>query len=110
MNILFTPAKIGNLELKNRLVRSATAECMADDDGHPKPELERLYRQLAKGGVGLIITGHMYVHSSGQAHKGMTGIYKDDQIPGLKKLADVIHQEGGRVVVQINHGGMQCEE
>ncbi len=110
MNILFTPAKIGNLELQNRLVRSATAECMADDDGNPKPELENLYRQLAKGGVGLIITGHMYVHPSGQAHKGMTGIYKDDQIPGLRKLADAIHQEGGRVVVQINHGGMQCEE
>ncbi len=110
MSILYTPAKIGNLELQNRLVRSATAECMADDDGNPKPELESLYRQLAKGGVGLIITGHMYVHPSGQAHKGMTGIFNDDQIPGLRKLADAIHEEGGRVVVQINHGGMQCEE
>jgi 2,4-dienoyl-CoA reductase-like NADH-dependent reductase (Old Yellow Enzyme family) len=58
--------------------------------------------------VGLIITGHMYVHPSGKAHPEMTGIYSDDLIPGLMGLTDVVHREGGRVVAQINHGGMQC--
>ena len=54
---LFSSGSIGTLELPNRLVRSATAEFMADDQGCPKPCLAALYRQLAKGGVGLIITG-----------------------------------------------------
>jgi len=110
MSLLFTPSQIGNLDLPNRLVRSATAESMADGDGRPLPSLKRLYQDLARGGVGLIITGHMYVHPSGRAHPEMTGIYSDDLIPGLADLADAVHQEGGRVAVQINHGGMQCRD
>jgi 2,4-dienoyl-CoA reductase-like NADH-dependent reductase (Old Yellow Enzyme family) len=56
----------------------------------------------------LIITGHMYVHPSGKAHPEMTGVYSDDLVPSLAELAEVVHQAGGRVVAQINHGGMQC--
>jgi len=108
MSILFTPDNIGTLTLPNRLLRSATAERMSDDDGRPRPQLAALYRELARGGVGLIITGHMYVHPSGKAHVEMAGIYSDDLIPGLAELADAVHQEGGLVAVQINHGGMQC--
>jgi len=108
MNILFTAGYIGTLEIPNRMMRSATAERMADQAGYPREQYYDLYRQLAAGGVGLIVTGHMYVHPSGKCHPEMTGIYSDDHIPGLEKLANVIHREGGRVVVQINHGGMQC--
>jgi len=109
MSLLFTPGNIGSLNLPNRLVRSATAEYMSDPDtGRPRPAFYALYRDLARGGVGLIITGHMYIHPSGRAHREMTGIYADDLIPGLSELARVIHEEGGRVVAQINHGGMQC--
>jgi 2,4-dienoyl-CoA reductase-like NADH-dependent reductase (Old Yellow Enzyme family) len=56
----------------------------------------------------LIITGHLYVHPSGKAHPEMTGIYADGLVPGLAELTEAVHQEGGRVVAQINHGGMQC--
>ena len=108
MSKLFTPENIGTLALPNRLVRSATAERLADADGRPRPRLKLLYQELVRGGVGLVITGHMYVHASGKAHLEMTGIYSDELIPGLAELADVVHREGGRVVVQINHGGMQC--
>jgi 2,4-dienoyl-CoA reductase-like NADH-dependent reductase (Old Yellow Enzyme family) len=52
----------------------------------------------------------MYVHPSGKCHPEMTGIYDDDLIPHLAKLANVVHQEGGKVAVQINHGGMQCSK
>jgi 2,4-dienoyl-CoA reductase-like NADH-dependent reductase (Old Yellow Enzyme family) len=110
MSIIFTPGKIGTLELPNRLVRSATAECMADEEGRPLPKLIEFYKELARGGVGLIITGHMYIHPSGKAHPEMTGIYKDELIPDLTKLANAAHQENGRVVVQINHGGMYCDK
>jgi 2,4-dienoyl-CoA reductase-like NADH-dependent reductase (Old Yellow Enzyme family) len=50
----------------------------------------------------------MYVHPSGKCHPEMTGIYTDDLIPDLERLAQAIHDEGGKVVAQINHGGMQC--
>src|SRR5512136_3366866 len=107
MSLLFTPGTIGRLRLPNRMVRSATAEYMADSDGRPMPQLKELYRELARGGVGLIITGHMYVHPSGKVNPGMTGIYSDDLLPGLAELAQAVHDEGGRVAAQINHGGMQ---
>ncbi len=96
------------MELPNRLVRSATAERMADEDGFPRGQLKALYRELTLGGVGLIISGHMYVHPSGKCHPEMTGIYTDDLIPALSELADAVHAAEGHIAVQINHGGMQC--
>lgn len=108
MSILFTPANIGTLELPNRLLRSATAESMADEGGYPRTQLKDMYRDLAAGGVGLIITGHMFVHLSGKCHSEMTGIHNDKLIPGLAQLAEAAHARGGKIAVQINHGGMQC--
>jgi 2,4-dienoyl-CoA reductase-like NADH-dependent reductase (Old Yellow Enzyme family) len=107
MTTLFEPGKIAKLELSNRLVRSATAERMADHEGRPRPQLVKFYEELARGGIGLIITGHMYVHPSGKAHPEMTGIYKDNLIPDLEWLAETIHKHGSKAVVQINHGGRQ---
>ena len=106
MGLLFSPHQIGKLKTSNRLVRSATAERMADQDGRPLPPLTTLYQELTQGGVGLIITGHMYVHPSGKAHDEMTGVYADDLIPDLAKLAEAVHGLGGRIVPQINLGGM----
>jgi 2,4-dienoyl-CoA reductase-like NADH-dependent reductase (Old Yellow Enzyme family) len=106
--MLFTSGDIGTLTLPNRLVRSATAECLADPDGRPRTEMVRLYQELARGGVGLIISGHMYVHPSGKAHSEMTGIYADDLISALAQLTHAVHREGGRVAAQINHGGMHA--
>ncbi|MBI9047095.1 MAG: NADH:flavin oxidoreductase [Anaerolineaceae bacterium] len=108
MSKLFTEGKIGNLTINNRLVRSATAECMADETGKPTTNLHAYLKKLAEGGVGLIITGHMYVHPGGKAHPEMTGIYSDDITPDLAELTKTIHDAGGKVVAQINHGGMNC--
>lgn len=105
---LFSSKQLGSLELPNRLVRSATAERMADLDGRPRPALRTLLQALVEGGVGLIITGHMYVAPSGKCHPEMTGIYDDDLIPDLASLVDAVHTAGGHVATQINHGGMQC--
>jgi 2,4-dienoyl-CoA reductase-like NADH-dependent reductase (Old Yellow Enzyme family) len=106
MSLLFTPYKIGTLSIPNRLIRSATAERMANNDGFPLPTLIELYRNLAAGGVGLIITGHMYVYRNGKAHPEMTGAHSDDLIRGLTLLTEAVHQEGGLIAAQINHGGM----
>jgi len=107
MSLLFTPKNIGNLEIKNRIVRSATYEKMASDDGEVTERLIECHRELARGGAGLIITGHAFVHPMGKVSHFMTGIHKDDMIPGLRRLADSVHKEGGKIFIQINHGGRQ---
>lgn len=104
--MLFTPATIGNLKLENRLVRSATAERMADAQGKPLPQLAGLLERLACGGVGLIVSGHLYIHPTGRAHAEMTGIYADELIPDLKSLTDAVHAADGKIVAQLNHAGM----
>ncbi|MGC9347369.1 MAG: NADH:flavin oxidoreductase, partial [Anaerolineae bacterium] len=108
MTQLFSPVELGSLTLPNRLVRSATAERMADGEGRPGAALRQLYRELVDGGVGLIITGHMYVHPGGKCHPEMTGIYSDDLLTDLAALVETVHEAGGLVATQINHGGMQC--
>jgi 2,4-dienoyl-CoA reductase-like NADH-dependent reductase (Old Yellow Enzyme family) len=109
-NGLFSPARIGTMELKNRLVRSATAERMASEPvGRATPQLEALYSELARGGVGLIVTGHAFITPEGKTHPEMLGVHCDELIPGLRVLADAAHANGGRIALQINHGGRQAD-
>lgn len=108
MSKLFEPTNINGMTLKNRFVRSATWEGMADDDGKCNSKMVELMRNLAKGGVGLIITGHAYVLPNGQASPFQTGIYTDDFIPGLRQVTDAVHDEGGRIVLQVAHAGCQA--
>lgn len=107
MSELFSPIYVGSLELNNRFVRSATYEAMANKTGEVTPELIKLYQRLAKGNIGLIITGYMFVHDKGKAMKLQTGIHNDKMLPGLKKLVDAVHQENGTLAFQIVHAGMQ---
>jgi 2,4-dienoyl-CoA reductase-like NADH-dependent reductase (Old Yellow Enzyme family) len=109
MSKLFESASIGALEVPNRLVRSATAERLGDKDGRPLPQLKEMYVALAQGGVGLIVTGHAYVHPGGRCHAGMTGIYDDGLIEAWSEITDAVHQAGGKIAIQINHGGRQCD-
>jgi len=106
---LYDPARLGNLELVNRFVRSATAERLSDQEGRPLSELAEMYRALAEGGVGLIIAGHAYVHRGGRAHPQMAGIYDDSLIPDWQAVTKVVHEAGGKIAMQINHGGRQCD-
>jgi 2,4-dienoyl-CoA reductase-like NADH-dependent reductase (Old Yellow Enzyme family) len=109
-SVLFSPARIGSLELKNRLVRSATAERLATEPmGRATAAQATLYRTLARGGVGLIITGHAYIAPEGKAHPEMLSVHCQQMIRGLKSLADAVHAEGGRIAMQINHAGRQCD-
>ena len=107
MSLVFTPHKIGDLEIKNRFVHSATHECMAEESGMVTDELIKRYIKLAQGEVGLIIPGFMYVHPRGRAMKYQTGIHNDKMIPGLKKLVDEVHLNGGTIAFQLVHGGRQ---
>lgn len=107
MSVLFTPARLGPLEIRNRFVHSATYEAMASAAGEVTDALLARYRKLSHGGVGLIIPGHMFVDPRGRAHARQTGIHEDARIPGLRALADAVHEGGARIVFQLAHGGMQ---
>ena len=67
MSILFEPIKLGNVQIKNRFVHSATYEAMATEIGEATGDIVKRYSKLAKGDVGLIVSGHLYVHPLGRA-------------------------------------------
>ena len=105
MSTLIESTTIKNMPLKNRFIRSATFEAMADYDGVCQPELVDLFVELVKGDVGLIMTGFAYVNRIGQSRPVQTGIHSDDLIPSLTELTSAVHQEGGKIVMQIMHAG-----
>jgi len=103
------PGKIGNLILKNRLIRSATYRRMATDDGDITNNLLEMYKSLAEGGIGLIITGYAYVQKNGQAFPGQIAANRDNMIPSLEKIAKTIHEHGDgcKTFFQLGHCGRQ---
>ena len=101
------PGRIGSLELPNRIVRGATSETMASPSGVVYDSFVELYRRLAEGGAGLLLTGHMYVDPRGQASANQTGIHDDKVIPGLRQATEAVHEAGGRIFAQIGHCGSQ---
>jgi 2,4-dienoyl-CoA reductase-like NADH-dependent reductase (Old Yellow Enzyme family) len=106
MSNLFETTNLNGMILKNRFVRSATAEGMATDDGAITPRLTNLMGALAEGGVGLIITGHAYVTKRGQATPWQLGIYDDKLVPGLRTMTEAVHEKDGRIVAQLAHSGI----
>ncbi len=107
---LFDPITIGTLTLRNRLMRSATGERMADaTTGAPLPRLQALYRTLAEGGVALIVTGHAYVMPSGKCHSEMASIADDALILAWREAIRPAQDAGARVMLQISHSGATCD-
>lgn len=105
MSRVFERCVINGMELANRFVRSATWEGMATETGAVTPKLIEKMAALARGGVGLIISGHAYVRQDGQASPWQLGIYDDELIEGLSAMTSVVHECGGRIVAQLAHGG-----
>ena len=104
---LFEPVAIGSLSLPNRLVRSATWEGMCEDDGRPTARLARLYQDLVRGGVGLVISGYTFVRADGRQLPGKMGIHADELLPALTELTGAVHEAGGRIFCQLVHAGAQ---
>jgi 2,4-dienoyl-CoA reductase-like NADH-dependent reductase (Old Yellow Enzyme family) len=105
MSILFEPIEINGMVVPNRFVRSATNDRAAEVSGRVNDRLIDVYRALAAGGVGLIVTGHAYVKWNGKAGVTMLGAYDDDLVPELKRLVEAVHKYDSRIVMQINHAG-----
>jgi 2,4-dienoyl-CoA reductase-like NADH-dependent reductase (Old Yellow Enzyme family) len=106
---LFDKTRIREMTLRNRLVRSATWEGMCDDDGRPTGKLINCYRDLAKGGVGLIMTGYTYVRPDGKQLPGKMGIYTDDFANEMMAMTKAVHDAGGKICIQLVHAGGQTD-
>jgi 2,4-dienoyl-CoA reductase-like NADH-dependent reductase (Old Yellow Enzyme family) len=100
---LFEKTWIGSLELSNRAVKSSTWCGMADPKGYITDRILEFYGELARGDIGLILTGYQYVMTNGQGLPYMVGNYDDTQAEGLMKLVDAVHKDGGKIVVQLVH-------
>jgi 2,4-dienoyl-CoA reductase-like NADH-dependent reductase (Old Yellow Enzyme family) len=105
MTDLFEPTVLNGMTLANRFVRSATWEGLATAEGFATEGLAKLLVDLARGNVGLIITGHAYVSPEGRAAPGQLGICTDRHVPSLKEMVGKIHDAGGKIAVQLSHGG-----
>jgi 2,4-dienoyl-CoA reductase-like NADH-dependent reductase (Old Yellow Enzyme family) len=105
---LFDKTKINQTELKNRFVRSATWEGLANPDGFCSAEIADMMLKLAKGQVGLIITSHAYVNRYGQGSIRQLGIYDDRFISSYKEIVERVHKEGSKIVMHISHAGARA--
>ena len=105
MNIMGQPWKMGTLEIKNRLVRSATVEGLSTEDGAPTQRLIDITVELARGGVGLIIAGTAYISREGRGDKNTTGIDNNRLIEPLNRLCQAVHKAGGTLAAQLLHCG-----
>ena len=106
MSNVETAYTIRNLTVKNRILRSATMENMADDRGFVTDALVNLYHDLALGGTCLIITGAAAVKQKGRVWRHQTAVWDDRYIAGLAQIAEVIHQHSSQCAIQLHHGGM----
>jgi 2,4-dienoyl-CoA reductase-like NADH-dependent reductase (Old Yellow Enzyme family) len=103
---VFSPGQIGTMAVKNRLVRSATMIAAAGG-GRPTEEYIEIYRELARGGVAVIITGFMIPTQADARYARQIFVYDDDHISGLRRFAEAIHETDSecRLVAQIGHSG-----
>lgn len=77
------------------------------ETGEMTDVLVELYARLAIGGIGAIITGHLYVEPRGKYARGQVGIHHDDVLPGLRRLVERVHGHGAVIFAQLAHAGSQ---
>jgi 2,4-dienoyl-CoA reductase-like NADH-dependent reductase (Old Yellow Enzyme family) len=108
MNTIFQTGSIGNMTLKNRMIRSATWEGMCTPEGRPTNKLIRYYTNLAKGGIGLIISGYTYVKLEGKQNPGKMRLYNENFELEFKEISSAVHDAGSKIAVQLVHAGGQA--
>ncbi|MBO8440525.1 MAG: NADH:flavin oxidoreductase [bacterium] len=100
---LFTPYKLGPIELRNRTIRSAAFENMAYGN-RPSQDLYDYHTAVARGGVGMTTVAYCAVNKSGVSFDGQLWM-REEIIPELKRLTDGIHAEGAKASIQLGHCG-----
>src|SRR5450759_4585894 len=106
MSYLLEPLTTGKLPLKNRLVMPPMATSKAEPDGRVSEALLDYYDEKSRGGaIGLVIIEHNYITKQGQNRAGQPSVADDEMIEGLSRLSGVIHRNGSKTALQINHVG-----
>jgi 2,4-dienoyl-CoA reductase-like NADH-dependent reductase (Old Yellow Enzyme family) len=96
------------MNVKNRLVRSPTGDSgMATLQGRCTEKLVNLYRELAEGGVGLIITDGAFVHERGRFQDSIA-FFSDEAIEDYREVTQEVHCYGALIVAQLIHSGRVC--
>ena len=109
--LLSSPAFIGKLQLKNKIVMAPMGSNFAGDDGHTTEQLESYYEERAKGGVGLIILETSAITwPAGASMPYMIGFSKDEFVSDLQSLTQRVHQHGAKIAAQLNHSGKIAQE
>jgi mycofactocin system FadH/OYE family oxidoreductase 2 len=105
---LFSPQKIGKVEVKNRISFQPHLTNFAE---HCLPSERHMYYwgERAKGGAGLITTEEMSVHPTDTAYEKLVEAFHPEVIPGFKKITDYVHQFDTKMFCQLNHNGQQCD-
>lgn len=107
--LLFSPAKIGSMELHARVIMSPMQTNYADEEGYVTGQLIAYHVARARGGVAYNTTGQTTVALQGRYNQNMLCIYDNRYIPGFAKLADAVHEAGGKLVIQLNHCGPKAD-
>ena len=106
---LFSPIRIGNFEVPNRVCHVPTDISSANADGSVNERVITYHEQVAKGGCGFIIVGASTPHkATGRPTVTCIAVDEDPLIPGLAELAEAMHRHGARCAVQIQHPGRQA--
>jgi 2,4-dienoyl-CoA reductase-like NADH-dependent reductase (Old Yellow Enzyme family) len=100
---LFSSVSLGNLHLPNRVVMAPLTRLRAGSDGVPGALTAEYYVQRVS--LGLIITEGTYPSPESKSYAGQPGIVTPEQIDGWRRVADAVHANGGRIVMQLMHGG-----
>jgi 2,4-dienoyl-CoA reductase-like NADH-dependent reductase (Old Yellow Enzyme family)/thioredoxin reductase len=106
---LFSPIKVGSLELKNRFVIPPMATTLANEDGTMSQALIDYWVTRAKGGWGLMIIEFTAIDPLGKVGPCHPCIWNDDFVDGLKQLTDAVHQYGAKIAIQLSHTGRQTQ-
>lgn len=107
MDLLFTPAKLGTCELKNRIVRSAANEHLSDEKSQVTPLWADTLIELVKNEVGLVITGHFCVDKMQRADAGWPVLDETTDESLLRRACDGVHRYGGKLFFQLSHSGIK---
>lgn len=103
---LSEPGKIGDLEIKNRLVMAPMISNLANPDGCTNENHIAYLEERAKGGTGLIITEYSYVNNlNSRGSRNQSGVYNPDFVPKYRRLTERIHSHGSKVFMQLVHAG-----
>ncbi len=105
MNILLTPARIGPVEIPNRIVMPPITTRTADGEGFVTDDTVAYYMARVRGGVGLITVEMASPERAGRHRRREIGVYDDRFLPGLTRLVNEIHQGGAKASIQLGHAG-----